>query len=335
MEVISPNSLVGLKPARKARILVVDDERENVELVSRFLTRQGFQIEIAYNGREALERIYRSVPDLILLDITMPVMDGLTLCQQLRMDVTMRSVPIVFLSARNTLEDRLKGLRTGVDDYIGKPFDLEELEARLEGVLQRHRWDLSSHPLTRLPGSPVIEEEVYRRLRIGSMFAFAYIDIDHFKSYNDVYGYEAGDKVIKNLGDLLIGAAQAPRNTEPFAGHIGGDDFIFISTVEAMRTLLPKVANDFDAQKSAFYRSHDWERGYLQTCDRQNQEKQFPLMSLSAAIISTTSRRILHYARLVELATELKRFVKSRPHEGKSLLIWDRRNDFEKGESRS
>ena len=326
----APSALVGLKPPKKARVLVVDDEKSNVQLLSRFLNRGGYDVATACNGREALERVSESVPDLVLLDVRMPVMDGLAVCQKLRSDFATRSLPIILLTALNTLKDKLKGLRLGVDDYIGKPFDLEEVQARLEGVLQRRRWDLSSHPLTRLPGSPAIEDEVWKRLKIGSPFAFAYIDVDNFKAYNDVYGYEAGDKVIKRLASLLMEAVKFAPNGCAFAGHVGGDDFVFLSIVDHMEAAMPRIAKNFDAQREAMYHREDLERGALQTKDRQGQVKAFPLMALSVAVVSTATRRILHYARLAEIASELKKYVKEQDHNGQSLIIWDRRTDSPK-----
>ena len=225
------------------------------------------------------------------------------------------------------MEDKLKGLRAGVDDYIGKPFDLEEVQARLEGALQRRRWDLSSHPLTHLPGSPAIEEEVWKRLRIGFPFTFAYIDVDNFKAYNDVYGYEAGDRVIKSLATLLIEAVKLAPQGCAFAGHVGGDDFVFLSTIDQMKTVMPQIAKRFDALREEIYDPEDFELGTIHTKDRLGQERRFPLMTLSVAVVSTATRRILHYARLVEIASELKKYIKEQNHNDKSLIIWDRRTD--------
>jgi diguanylate cyclase (GGDEF)-like protein len=296
------------------------------------LNKGGYDVDTACNGQEALQRVSEMAPDLILLDVVMPVMDGLTVCQKLRADITTRSLPIILLTARNTLEDKLKGLGTGVDDYISKPFDLEELQARLEGALERRRYDLSSHPLTHLPGSPAIEDEVWNRLRIGDPFTFAYIDIDNFKAYNDVYGYEAGDKAIKNLGTILIDVVKLAPQGCAFAGHVGGDDFVFISTLDHMKIVLPQIAERFDALRETLYNREDLDLRTIRTKDRQGQERSFPLMTLSVSVVSTAIRRILHYARLVEIANELKKFVKEQNHGGKSLIMWDRRTDVFEGE---
>ncbi len=322
-------ALIGVKRARKANILVVDDEKTNVELLTRYLNREGYAVTTAFNGEEALAQIKITAPDVLLLDVHMPVLDGLSVCHALRAEFATKSLPIILLTARNTLEDRLLGFRAGADDYIGKPYDLEEVKARLEGTLQRRQWDQATHPLTRLPGSPAIEDEVWKRLRLGSPFAFAYIDIDNFKAFNDEYGYEAGDKVIKCLASILVDAAKETAHGSSFAGHVGGDDFVLISAVEQMQALMPAIGSDFDNARKLFYRAHDLERGSIQTKNRQGVTQIFPLMTLSVAVVSTLTRRILHYARLAEIASELKHFVKTKPHEGRSLVMWDRRKDPE------
>jgi PleD family two-component response regulator len=226
--------------------LIVDDEKTNVAVLSRFLSQRGYATDSAFNGAQALEKITKSQPDVLLLDVLMPVMDGLTVCRTLRADVATQSLPIILVTARTAIDDRITGLKAGVDDYIAKPFDLDEVEARLEGALKRRRLDLSSNPLTHLPGSPTIEEEVWKRLRMGFPFAFAYLDIDQFKAYNDVYGYEAGDKVIKRLGTIMSQAVKRSPTDATVAGHIGGDDFVLIADVNYMKSIIPRIAVAFD-----------------------------------------------------------------------------------------
>ena len=319
--------LVGVKPPKKAHILVVDDEKSNRALLFRVLNQAGYDVTLAENGEEALAHVRATVPDLILLDVLMPVMDGLTVSQKLRSDFTTRSLPIILVTALNSLEDRLNGLRAGVDDFISKPFDTEEIKVRVEGALQRRRWDQSIQPLTHLPSSPVIEEEVWKRLRGGYPFAFTYIDIDNFKAYNDAYGYDAGDKVIKCLAGSLMNVVRTSAEEGTFAGHIGGDDFVLLSNISHMKIVLPGVLAEFDSRRAQMYHREDLERGFLHTKNRQNRIQRFPLMTLSVAIISTETRRILHYGRLVEIASELKHYVKTLDHHGRSLLMWDRRSD--------
>src|SRR5258708_549637 len=189
---------------KKPKILVVDDEASNRHLLSRVLDQQGYQTVTAANGGDALKMVFADPPDLLVLDIVMPVLDGLSVCERLRGDFRTRGLPIILLTALGTLENCVKGFQAGADDYVTKPFQLDDLKVRVAGCLRRRRWDLWSHPLTGLPGSPSIEEEVRFRLKSDVAFAFAYLDIDHFKAFNDNYGYKAGDSVIKDLGASLV-----------------------------------------------------------------------------------------------------------------------------------
>jgi diguanylate cyclase (GGDEF)-like protein len=311
------------------RILVVDDEPTVIQMVSRHLGRAGFELDTATNGREALQKIHIQPPDILLLDIRMPVMDGLAVCASLRQDFRTKGLPIILLTAKMTLEDRLRGYQSGADDYVIKPFDLDELKVRIEGALERRRWDQSTHPLTHLPGSPGIEEEVRRRLAIGSPFAFAYIDIDHFKAFNDSYGYEAGDRVIKEVADSLIESAVSSHLRMGYPGHIGGDDFVLIAPIESMQLILPEVVDGFDARRFLHYSVEDRERGITLCKNRRGEEHEFPLITLSIAVVSTLTRHITHYARLAEIASELKHYIKTQDHHGRSLCLWDRRTDCE------
>jgi GGDEF domain-containing protein len=162
---------------------------------------------------------------------------------------------------------------------------------------------------------------------MGVPFAFAYIDIDYFKSFNDAYGYEAGDGVIKEVADSLISTCTPSDMRRGFPGHIGGDDFVLIGSIEEMKVMLPEITARFDTQRLAHYRPEDRERGSIHCKSRRGEAQEFPLIALSVAVVSTLTRRITHYARLAEIASELKGYVKSQPHEGKSLTIWDRRTD--------
>jgi PleD family two-component response regulator len=328
-ELLSRNTLFT-EGSKTTRILVVDDELTVTQMVSRYLSRAGYELESASNGQEALQKVHRRVPDVLLLDVKMPVIDGLTVCHNLRQDFRTKGLPIILLTAKMSLEDRLRGYQSGADDYVIKPFDLDELKVRIKGALERRRWDQGSHPLTHLPGSPGIEEEVRRCLETSTPFAFAYIDIDNFKAYNDAYGYDAGDRVIKEVADSLIESAVASNLRMGFPGHIGGDDFVLIAPIEAMKLILPEVTDGFDARRYAHYSPEDRERGTTRCKNRRGQDQEFPLVTLSIAVVSTQTRSITHYARLAEIASELKHYIKLQDHHGKSLIMWDRRTDSPK-----
>jgi diguanylate cyclase (GGDEF)-like protein len=312
---------------RPISVLVVDDEPAVVQMVSRYLDNAGYSVETATDGRQALEKIRAHVPDAVLLDIKMPRLDGISVCRALRQDFRTRGLPVIFITAQMALSDRLHGYQSGADDYVVKPFDLAELKVRIEGALRRKRWDQWAHPLTGLPGSPGIEEEVRRRVLRSATFAFAYLDIDYFKSYNDAYGYDAGDRMIKMLAKSLVDSSVAEDMLMGFPAHIGGDDFALIAPPEAMAFILKNVTDQFDAQRDSYYSPDDLERHSVRSMGRTGKEQEFPLVTLSVAVVSTQTRHITHYARLAEIVSELKNYTKQQPHNGKSLVVWDRRKD--------
>ncbi|MBI2069881.1 MAG: response regulator [Elusimicrobia bacterium] len=310
-----------------ARILVVDDEPDLRRLVVSHLKTQAHEVVEAVDGLEALKFALGNPPDLIILDVQMPNLSGFEVCKELRQNLRTRYVPILFLTARRQIPDKIQGLALGADDYLAKPFHAGELDARINGILRRSSQQLGANPLTRLPGGPAIEEEALRRLRSGQLFAFTYIDIDHFKAYNDFYGYKKGDEVIKALAQVIIETTDAKGDPDDFVGHIGGDDFITLGRIEGAAARAQIIAERFDRQSPMFYADKERERGFIVTRGRRGQEQEFPLMTLSIAVVDTESKTIEHYARLAQLASELKTYAKSSGDRKVSLVVTDRRKE--------
>ncbi len=306
--------------------LIVDDDPVILWILEKALKRLGYFVTAVTSARAALERIEHGIPEVILTDMLMPGMDGKTFCRKIRKNPRTAGVPIIMISTETNLAECLEGFRAGADDYITKPFKVLEVKARLERLVVRNRRALSSNPLSGLPGNPSIEIEANRRLSENKPFAFAYIDIDDFKSYNDAYGYQAGDRVIKDLSRLLV-SASGSDSTKTFVGHVGGDDFVIISTVVMMRAILKTVLDTFDRAAGEYYTAKHRQRGGLVTSNRQHREQFFPMIKLSCAVIDTASRKIHHYAELVEIATELKHRLKSQGRRQGSLAQWNGRLD--------
>ncbi len=305
-------------------VLVVDDDPIILGVLEKALAGIGYLVSTATNALAALRRIDRCVPEVIVTDLYMPGMDGTAFCRKVRKNPKSSGVPIIMISIATQLKVRLDGFRAGADDYISKPFHMPEVKARLDRLVSRNQRALSSNPLSGLPGNPSIEVEVNRRLAEGKPFAFAYIDIDDFKAFNDVYGYQSGDQVLKDLASLLVSASSSV-SAGTFVGHVGGDDFVIIDTAKHMRATMKVVLEGFDREARGYYTSKDKERGGLVTSNRQYRKQFFPMMKLSCAVIDTGIRTIHHYAELVEIATELKHHLKSLDRRRKSLAQWNGR----------
>jgi PleD family two-component response regulator len=183
--------------------MVVDDDPFIARLLEIELRAAGYDVSVANDGKQALEMARERCPELVLADVMMPNMDGFELTRRLRQDSRTSSVSVIMLTARGLSADKLEGFAVGADDYIVKPFDTPELLARIRGVLRRAKEMRQQSPLTGLPGNVRIEDEIESRLQSGAGFALLYADLDHFKSYNDHYGFMRGDEVIQLTAELI------------------------------------------------------------------------------------------------------------------------------------
>ncbi len=304
-------------------MLVVDDDPNVGLLISAVLKKYNYSVTTLYHGEEVLLFLKDNKPDLILLDLRMPGIDGYALCKRIREATDTRDIPVIILSGVSEVDARVTTLELGADDFITKPFDVRELRARINRILKRKSSDTALNPLTRLPGSPAIEEEILRRIAGDIPFAFCYIDADNFKAYNDVYGYAKGDDVIKRIALLLAEKAKAAAGPDYFVGHVGGDDFVLVTSPESAEPAAKAITEDFDRLIPEYYSEEDRTRGFITTMDRKNQTRDFPLMSLTVAIVAPRTQR--HYAKIVESAAELKRYGKELSDRRGSIFIRDRR----------
>jgi len=271
----------------------------------------------------AVDEVRRSRPTLVVLHT-----DGqpdsavdLTLLA-LKRDAYTAVVPCVVLHRGG---DAAALLRAGADeaiDYGCTPDD--EGAARLEAAVRRSTRDLSAQPTTRLPGAGAIETEIVRRLAGGEAFAACYADLDHFKEFNDRYGYHEGDRVIRMVGRVLHDAAVGVAGDDGFVGHVGGDDFMIVVPLGSARPVCELALEVFDALVPYQYTSADRRAGYYFGKDRRGHLHRVPLMTLSIGVATTERRRFKSAADVSRLASEMKSFAKARPG---SVLAVDRRGD--------
>jgi len=279
-------------------------------------------VTVASNGEEALDRAVDLRPDLVLLDVMMPKLDGFEVAQRLRRDPRTSSSSIIMLTAKALSSDKVLGLSSGADDYIIKPFDPVELLARVKGTLRRAREMRALSPLTGLPGNIRVQDEIRRRVSEDQPFALLYADLDHFKAYNDFYGFVRGDRAIQSMARLATEVIQDTVGPQGFVGHVGGDDFLLIVSPDLAEPVSAKLCDRFDQLVPHLYDATDLERGSIEVKDRQGNLKSFPFLTLSIGIASTEARRFSHYGEAVAVATEMKQFAKRNP--GSSYAV-DRR----------
>ncbi len=229
-----------------ACILVVEDDPALQELLAAVLRAARYRVEVAGDGPTALEKARSDPPDLILLDVMLPGLDGFEVCRRLRELWHLRTVPVLMLTALGRIEDKLRGIEAGADDYITKPVAIPELLARLEMHLRRSRRERAANPLSGLPGNPEIERELRQRLQEGQPFGIVYIDLNQFKEFNDRYGFREGDRVLQAFARLLQDAmARYGDPARDFIGHIGGDDFVIFAQPHVLSPVVRHVLEKF------------------------------------------------------------------------------------------
>jgi signal transduction histidine kinase/DNA-binding response OmpR family regulator len=294
------------------RVLIVDDD-PSIRLICReVLELGGYQVRDAGSATAALTEARRFRPDMIVLDVLMPGIDGYRTAEMIRADPAIGMAPIMFLSARGDTADKVRAFRSGAEDYMVKPFDAAELLARVGKALDRQARELGASPTTQLPGADAIQAEIERRLHAGDTTAVAcYLDLDNLKAFNDYYGYAKANAVIRQTGDVIRYVVQRAGSPGDFIGHIAGDDFVFITSGERADDVCRQICERFDSLIKLYYDPGDRERGYIETKDRFGVQRKFPIMSVSIAAISLS--RSKSYAGLAELAAVGKRTAKGIP----------------------
>jgi PleD family two-component response regulator len=284
------------------RILVVEDDFDISNMLRIFFEGQEYNVEVAARGNDALELCRKRLPDLIILDIMLPDMDGYAVCQELRTTTRTSHIPIIFLTQRDERSDRIAGLELGADDYITKPFDIEELKLRVRTAIRTHQRLNMTNPITRLPSSRLIEDQL-RTLMRASGWSFIQIGIDHIGPFNDVYGFVAGDEVLRFASILLNEVVNEMGTLDDFIGHASSDTFVVITMVKEVAPLVKRLRQRFDEGVLSHYNFLDREQGYIAMPDGTTA----PLMRLSVGVVSNSSQRFTDIREITETAAELRR----------------------------
>lgn len=290
-------------------------------LVREFASARGLNLSHQESIDGVLHQVSRALPACLLLDSSRDGQTLLDLCRRIKADPFSSILPVAVLLETGRAGAVADALEAGADEVILLEGAPREAELRLDLLLRRATRDVSVHPTTRLPGTPQIERDLASRLASGDPFAFCYADLDHFKEFNDRYGYNRGDRVIYLvsliLRDLVRGLAPGG-----FVGHIGGDDFIFTVPLDAMESTCDEVLDLFDALIPWQYTRSDRDTGYFLGRDRRGTLHRVPLMTLSIGVVTNLSRTFRHPAQVSSRAAEMKSYAKTLPG---SVYVVDRR----------
>ena len=291
------------------RILVVDDHEDNIELLRARLEARGFEVESAADGLEALDRVRERAPDLILLDVMMPKLDGIEVARRIKADASLPFIPIIMQTALETTEDKVEGLDAGADDYITKPLDFAELHARVKSLLrikalqeELARANESLRRMSQTDGLTGVDNRRHIEERLTEMFdhaarlneplAVVMCDVDHFKSVNDTYGHQAGDAVLRQLAEVL---RQTAREIDR-VGRYGGEEFVVVLPGAGLDDA---VAFAERVRRAVAEREFDYEGGTVRR-------------TLSAGVAAWPNPEMRHQEALVKAADEALYVAKER-----------------------
>ena len=282
-------------------------------------------VEWAWSVDALLTGALRNPPRLAILDARGDGHDALTLVRRLKRDAYTAVIPTVVIVDGTSADELTAAFRSGADEVLATATASPgEWRARLDALLLRSDRDMAVHPSTRLPGAPGIEAEYARRLASGERFGVSYVDLDHFKEFNDRYSYRSGDAVIRLLAKILHDVVRGLCGDRGFIGHIGGDDFICITPAEDAARVCEEIVQVFDALIPFQYSPSDRTTGYYFGKDRRGHLHRVPLMTVSIGVVTNSRREFTHPAQISELATEMKSYAKT--FSG-SIYVVDRRHD--------
>lgn len=290
----------------KGRILVVEDDFDIANMLRIYFTGQGYEVDVAPRGGDALTLTRQRMPNLIVLDIMLPDMDGYAVCKELRTTTRTSHIPIIFLTQKDERSDRIAGLELGADDYITKPFDIEELRLRVQNAIARAERESLTDPRTGLPAGRLIEDQLRQIIRSDS-WALLDLRIQHFEAFREVYGFVAGDDVLRFTAMLLGEVLDELGTEDDFLGHAGGDNFIIITSEEAAPGIRDRAKERFAEEVLTHYSFTDREKGYLTIPRDDGTEDKAPLMSLAVGIVTASERAFADIREITEAAAEARR----------------------------
>ncbi len=310
--------------AKGKKVLVVEKDAATRELIVMRLTARHHKVFEATKSKQIMRILEHDVMDLILLSSDMEPVDGKMPIRIIRSRSHLMAVPVIMLTEENCLTELMLGHEKGFDDFIVKPFSPLVLQLRVNLNIAKTMERVEANALTHLPGNHAIEKVVAKKIREGEKFSVLYIDINHFKAFNDHYGFQKGDDVILQTARLLVTTSYAVApDGECFIGHVGGDDFVIVLPPELEEVFARQFLDDFDRIMPTYYSKGDREAGFIRVENRRGKMENFPLVSCVVAGCTNLYRNYVGLREIARDAAEVKSFLKTQPG---SHYLQDRRS---------
>jgi DNA-binding response OmpR family regulator len=285
----------------KSRILIVEDDPDIGNMLQVYFENQGMEISLATRGADALALTRHSLPQLIVLDIMLPDMDGYEVCRALRNSSRTGHIPILFLTQRDERRDRIAGLELGADDYITKPFDIEELRLRVQNAMARSERESMTDPRTGLPASGQIRARLQASLdrRDWSMLTCRLLNFD---AYRSVYGDSSADELLRFAAELILKVVDELGSADDFLGYSGGDSFVVLTEDSRAAQIEAKLKARFQEQIPGRYSYLDQQRGFVLVRNGSGAENRAGLIRLSVTLIRSVDHHFTDVRQITELS---------------------------------
>jgi diguanylate cyclase (GGDEF)-like protein len=276
------------------------------------------------SGAAAWEQLFNDAPEGVLVDLALPDMGAFQFASFVKGENVYRQMPVILCVDRDAGFANIDFFDVDIDDMLVLPFEPHVARARIELALARAQRAMDANPLTKLPGNTTIINHIQSLIERREHFGLAYVDLDHFKSFNDKYGFARGDEVLMMAARVVVNTIRGFRQPDSFVGHIGGDDFVFTLPADMLEEASRQIIRNFDAIVPSFYDAEDRERGGIESSDRQGVLRQFPLMTVSISVVMNHGAKLTHYGQAAAIATALKAKAKKEP--GSSYVVDARRS---------
>lgn len=291
----------------KGRILVVEDDLDISKMLRIYFDSQGYEVLVANRGGDALDTCRTKLPNVVVLDIQLPDIDGYEVCRSLRNNTRTSYVPIIFLTQKDERSDKIAGLELGADDYITKPFDIEELKLRVEGAIRRSLREALTHPVTNLPAGKLIEEQLKRVKDAADPWTLLYFGIRNVNAFKEIYGPIQVNEVLIFLADIMREAVEANGTLNDFIGQASDNDFIIISTPKAASAICRTITERFNEECKVFYSFKDKEQGYITYKDIDGVTQKADFMKIAVGVVSSKNGPFADIVQITEDAAENRR----------------------------
>lgn len=288
------------------KILVVEDDPDISKMLKIYFTSQGYDVLAEMRGRDAIDTCAQKMPNVVVLDINLPDIDGYTVCRELRGSLRTKHIPIIFLTQKDERSDKIKGLELGADDYITKPFDIEELKLRVQGAIRRATYENLTNPTTSLPSGKLIEEHL-KFIKNRDDWTLLYIGINHIDAFKEIQGIVALDDVLRFVATVITEAVEKYGTLNDFIGHAGSNDFLLVTAPKLAGTLCQEITQRFAAEVQVFYPFTARQEGKVVYTDGHGNVRESPFMSLSVAALSGSEGPFSDIREITEIAADIRR----------------------------